>query len=40
MHGWLAVSGALACVAFGCLCFEACERHFLHPRYRDESAAP
>lgn len=40
LHGWLALSGAVACVAFGCLCFEACERHFLHPRYRDESAAP
>ncbi len=28
LHGWLAVSGAAACVAFGCLCFEICERHF------------
>jgi peptidoglycan/LPS O-acetylase OafA/YrhL len=40
LHGWLAVTGAVACVAFGCLCFELCERHFLHRRYRDESAAP
>ena len=40
LHGWLAVSGAIACVAFGCVCFELCERHFLHSRYRDESAAP
>jgi peptidoglycan/LPS O-acetylase OafA/YrhL len=40
VHGWLALGGAVACVAFGCLCFEACERHFLHSRYRDESAAP
>ena len=40
MHGWLAVAGAVSCVAFGCLCFEACEKYFLHSRYRDESAAP
>ncbi|HJU44948.1 MAG TPA: acyltransferase [Vicinamibacterales bacterium] len=40
LHGWLALAGAVACVAFGCLCFEICERHFLHPRYRDDSAAP
>lgn len=40
LHGWLAVSGAAASVAFGCLCFELCERHFLHSRYREESAAP
>ena len=32
--------GAVACVGFGCVCFELCERHFLHSRYRDESAAP
>ena len=38
---WLARGvGAIACVAFGCVCFELCERHFLHSRYRDESAAP
>ena len=40
LHGWFAVAGAIVAVAFGCLCFEACERHFLHARYRDESAAP
>ena len=40
LHGWLALTGAVACVAFGCLCFEICERHFLHTRYRDDSAAP
>lgn len=40
LHGWLAVAGAAGCVGFGCLCFEACERFFLHSRYRDESAAP
>ena len=40
MHGWLAVAGAVSSVAFGCLCFEACEKYFLHSRYRDESAAP
>ena len=39
LHGWLAVAGAVACVSFGCLCFEICERHFLHSRFRDESAA-
>jgi peptidoglycan/LPS O-acetylase OafA/YrhL len=31
-HGWFAVGGALAAVAFGCLCFELCERHFIHHR--------
>ena len=40
MHGWLAVAGAASCVAFGCFCFAACEKYFLHSRYRDESAAP
>ena len=28
--GWLAVGSAAAAVAFGCLCFEVCERHFVH----------
>ena len=28
--GWLAVGGAAAAVAFGCVCFEVCERHFVH----------
>ena len=40
MHGWLALAGALMGVGFGVLCFEVCERHFLHSRYTDESAAP
>ena len=40
MHGWLALAGAFACVGAGVLCFEACERHFLHSRYRDSAAAP
>jgi peptidoglycan/LPS O-acetylase OafA/YrhL len=40
LHGWLALAGAAACVSFGCVCFELCERHFLHKRYRDDSAAP
>jgi peptidoglycan/LPS O-acetylase OafA/YrhL len=40
MHGWLALAGAIGCVGFGALCFEACERHFRHSRYRDESVAP
>ena len=30
--GWLAVGGAGAAVVFGCLCFEVCERHFVHHR--------
>lgn len=30
--GWLAIGGAVAAVAFGCLCFEICERHFVHHR--------
>lgn len=29
-HGWLATAGAALAVAFGCACFEVCERHFLH----------
>ena len=40
LHGWLAAAGAMMCIAAGCACFEACERHFLHSRYRDTSAAP
>lgn len=32
LHGWFAVFGAIAAVGFGCLCFELCERHFLHRR--------
>jgi len=39
-HGWLALAGAVVCVGAGWLCFELCERRFLHSRYRDESAAP
>lgn len=34
LHGWLAVAGALLAIGFGCLCFEICERHFLHQRIR------
>ena len=40
LHGWLAAAGAIMSVGAGCACFEACERHFLHSRYRDASAAP
>jgi peptidoglycan/LPS O-acetylase OafA/YrhL len=40
LHGWLAAGGAFVCVGAGVVCFELCERHFLHSRYRDESAAP
>ena len=32
MHGWYAVAGSVAAVAFGCACFELCERHFVHHR--------
>ena len=39
-HGWVAVAGAVACVAFGVACFAVCERHFLHSRYKEASAAP
>ena len=40
LHGWLAMFGAVLCVAFGCLCFALCERHFLHSRYREDAATP
>lgn len=40
LHGWVAVAGLALAVAAGCACFEACERYFLHSRYRDTSAAP
>jgi len=32
LHGWHAVLGALIAVGFGCVCFEICERHFVHHR--------
>ncbi|HSJ41280.1 MAG TPA: acyltransferase family protein, partial [Xanthobacteraceae bacterium] len=38
-HGWLAVGGAVAAIAFGCLCFEICERHFVHHRVPDMKLA-
>lgn len=34
LQGWLAVAGVLLTIGFSCLCFEICERHFLHPRLR------
>jgi len=34
LHGGLAVAGALLAIGFSCLCFEICERHFLHQRLR------
>lgn len=34
LHGWFSLGGIVLAVAFGCACFEACERHFLHPRLR------
>ena len=32
LSGWLAVAGTFAAVGFGWICFQVCERHFLHPR--------
>lgn len=40
LHGWLAVAGALLAIGFSCLCFELCERHFLHQRLRIGQARP
>jgi peptidoglycan/LPS O-acetylase OafA/YrhL len=34
LSSWLAVAGAFAAVGFGWICFQCCERHFLHPRLR------
>lgn len=39
LHGWLALTGAILAVAFGCACFVLCERHFLHPRLRIKPVA-
>jgi peptidoglycan/LPS O-acetylase OafA/YrhL len=39
LHGWLAVAGVVLAIGFSCLCFELCERHFLHPRIRVRAAA-
>ena len=30
--GWAAVGGASVALAFGCVCFELCERHYVHHR--------
>jgi peptidoglycan/LPS O-acetylase OafA/YrhL len=32
LSGWLALTGALTAVGFGWLCFQVCERYFIHPR--------
>jgi len=32
LNGWVALVGGALVLAFGCLCFSACERHFLHRR--------
>lgn len=32
LSGWVAAAGAVATVAFGCLCFELGEKHFVHHR--------
>ncbi len=34
ISGWLAAAGALLTLAVCTLCFELCEKHFLHPRLR------
>ena len=39
MSGWLAMAGAVVAVVFGCLCFELCERHFVHHRVSVERTA-
>jgi peptidoglycan/LPS O-acetylase OafA/YrhL len=38
-HGWHAIAGALAAIGFGCLCFEICERHFVHHRVQEARLA-
>jgi peptidoglycan/LPS O-acetylase OafA/YrhL len=32
--GWMALAGLVSAVGFGCLCFELCEKHFLHARLK------
>jgi peptidoglycan/LPS O-acetylase OafA/YrhL len=32
-HGWIVVPGAVLAVAVGVVCFEVCERHFLHSKF-------
>ena len=39
LHGWFAAAGGLFAVAFGCGCFELCERHFVHHRVPDAKLA-
>ena len=39
LHGWFAAAGAVVAVAFGCGCFELCERHFVHHRVPDAKLA-
>jgi peptidoglycan/LPS O-acetylase OafA/YrhL len=39
LHGWFAAAGAVLAVAFGCGCFELCERHFVHHRVPDATLA-
>jgi peptidoglycan/LPS O-acetylase OafA/YrhL len=39
LHGWMAIGGAMAAVAFGCLCYSICERHFIHHRVPDDRQA-
>jgi peptidoglycan/LPS O-acetylase OafA/YrhL len=34
LSGWLALAGAFSAVGFGWICFQVCERRFLHPRLR------
>ena len=39
LHGWFAIIGAVIAAGFGCLCFEICERHFVHHRVPDAKLA-
>jgi peptidoglycan/LPS O-acetylase OafA/YrhL len=39
LHGWFAAGGALLAIWFGCLCFEICERRFVHHRVPDAKLA-
>jgi peptidoglycan/LPS O-acetylase OafA/YrhL len=31
-HGWIGLAGFLLTLVFGCICFELCEKHYLHPK--------
>jgi peptidoglycan/LPS O-acetylase OafA/YrhL len=39
LSGWMAIGGTIAALAFGCLCYAVCERHFIHHRVPQEPRA-